>query len=573
MPILRPSPSDYTTVVKALANAGAAVSNPQGSRPPSKGGGAFVNVASVAALIRGSPRLVTMPAPKVEIVPRFIPAAAAAETIVPLTNAGGTDGFVVKYNSTGQPLWARRIGGAGNDGLTSTSIDSSGNIVVLGTHSSVPLNIYRGDGTIAFTSTATGFEGFVVKYNSEGTPQWIRRFGGAVNDDTYSMTTDSSGNIFVVGVYSSNPFTVYNADGTTASSITLARTNIAFDGFILKYSSDGTPQWARRLGGTGNDFATTVVSDSNGNIVVSTFYDSNPQTIYRGDGTTAFTLTGTGYDVSVIKYDSTGDPLWARRIGGTRNRDTATSVTTDSSGNVIVTGYYDSNPLNIYDADGTTPLTTLTNPNEGTLELFLVKYASNGNLVWVKRLSGNGDEIGNGVATDSIGNVFVAGSYGSSPLTILYGNGNTAFELANGGVSDGVLVKYDSNGEPVWGRRIGGTGSDSITSVITDSNGNIIVAGDYTSNPVTVYNADGTTAFTLTNSGSTDVFLVKYNSEGTPQWARKVGGTGNDAIGSLKYSYVGSVGTIYWGGGAIRTDSSGNIVVTGQYASNPLTIT
>lgn len=55
MPLLRPSPSDYTTVVKSLANAGAAVTNPQGSRPPSKGSVAFVNVSSVAALIRGSP--------------------------------------------------------------------------------------------------------------------------------------------------------------------------------------------------------------------------------------------------------------------------------------------------------------------------------------------------------------------------------------------------------------------------------------------------------------------------------------------------------------------------------------
>jgi len=65
MPLLRPSPSDYTTVVKALANAGAAVSNPQGSRPPSKGGVAFVNVASTGALIRGSPRFV----PRVAVLP------------------------------------------------------------------------------------------------------------------------------------------------------------------------------------------------------------------------------------------------------------------------------------------------------------------------------------------------------------------------------------------------------------------------------------------------------------------------------------------------------------------------
>ena len=71
MPLLRPSASDYTTVVRALANAGAAVTNPQGSRPPSKGSVAFVNVSTVAALIRGSPRLAS-------ILPRAVVVAASA---------------------------------------------------------------------------------------------------------------------------------------------------------------------------------------------------------------------------------------------------------------------------------------------------------------------------------------------------------------------------------------------------------------------------------------------------------------------------------------------------------------
>jgi len=70
MPLLRSSPSDYTAVVKSLAVAGAAVSNPQGSRPASKGSVPFVNVASVAAIIRASPRLVTMPTPKAIVIPK-----------------------------------------------------------------------------------------------------------------------------------------------------------------------------------------------------------------------------------------------------------------------------------------------------------------------------------------------------------------------------------------------------------------------------------------------------------------------------------------------------------------------
>ena len=549
MPLLRPSPSDYTTVVKALANAGAAVSNPQGSRPASKGSVAFVNVSTVAALIRGSPRLAS-------ILPRAVVVAASAPApapIVPLTNLGSNDGFVVKYDSAGTPLWVRKVSGTGEDRSISVSVDSSGNVVVVGRYSSNPVTIFAADGATMFTTLANtgGYDAFVVKYNSAGTPQWVRIIGGTGDQDTLSISIDLTGNIIVLGYYWS-PVNIYNTDGTTFTTLANAGSS---DAFVVKYDSSGTPLWARRIGGTGGDYGNSVSTDSSGNIVVAGVYDSSPLTIFAANGSTAFTLTNAGsQDVFVVKYDSAGTPQWARRMGGTGANDQATSVSTDSSGNIVVCGSYNSNPLTIFAANGATAF-TLT--NSGGLDAFVVKYDSDGTPQWARRMGGTGDnDTANSVSTDSSGNIVLIGQYASSPLNIFAANGATAFTLTNAGILDVFVVKYDSDGTPQWARRLGGTSNEFGYSVSTDSSGNIVLIGRYTSSSLTIYLANGSTEFaTLTNSGSGDAFVVKYDSAGTPLWARRIRGTGEEWSNS------------------VSIDSTGNIVVAGWYDSNPLTIT
>ena len=400
-------------------------------------------------------------------------------------------------------------------------------------------------------ANAGGTDGFVVKYDSAGTPLWARRLGGLASDQAGLVSTDSSGNIVVAGGYSSNPLTIFAANGTMA--FTLANAG-SFDTFVVKYNSDGTPLWARRIGGGGDDFISRITTDSSGNIVVVGQYDSSSLTIYNENGTTAFTLTNLGgIDAVVVKYDSAGTPQFARRIGGS-SADRLWSVSTDSSGNIVVAGQYDSSSLTIFAADGNPSFTTLT--NSGSNDVFIVKYDSTGTPLWARRLGGTGDDQVRSVSIDLSGNIVVAGQYASSPLTIFAADGTMAFTLANAGLSDAFVVKYNSAGTPQWARRVGTVGAvraNSVTS--TDSSGNIVVAGFCTANSVIIYNANGTTAFTLANGANQDGFVVKYNSEGTPQWAKRVGGPNNDYIT------------------AVTTDSTGNIVIYGQYASNPLTIT
>jgi hypothetical protein len=236
-----------------------------------------------------------------------------------------------------------------------------------------------------------------------------------------------------------------------------------------------------------------------------------------------------------VKYNPNGTPLWARRMGGTGS-DLANSVTTDSSGNVIVAGAYASATLNIFAANGIAISFTLN--NSGSNDAFVVKYDSSGTPLWARRLGGTTGDNANSVSTDSSGNIVVAGVYNSNPLNIFAANGSTvSLTLTNSGTSDAFVVKYDSSGTPLWARRMGGTGQDQANSISTDSSGNIVVTGYYSSSQLNIYAANGSTvSFFLSNDGNQDSFVVKYDSSGTPLWARRMG-----EISSVRANSVSSM--------------------------------
>jgi hypothetical protein len=202
-----------------------------------------------------------------------------------LTNTGSGDAYIAKYNSAGVVQWFAKQGGGGVDQANAVTVDSTGNIIVAGYYGSTTLTIYNRDGT-AFATTLTTTSGitdaYIAKYNSAGDVQWVAKQGGAGNDRANAVTVDSSGNIIVAGYFTSNPFTIYNKDGT-AFATTLA--NSGNDAYIAKYNSDGFVQWVAKQGGTGSDQANAVSVDSTGNIIVAGFYTSSPLTIYNSDGT------------------------------------------------------------------------------------------------------------------------------------------------------------------------------------------------------------------------------------------------------------------------------------------------
>ena len=270
---------------------------------------------------------------------------------------------------------------------------------------------------------------------------------------------------------------------------------------------------------------------------------------------TSLSLAKSGsFDTYIAKYNTSGDLQWAARIGGTGD-DQSYSISTDTSGNVYVTGYYASNPVTIFNANGTS-FGTLASVSS-SIDVFIVKYNTSGVVQWTARIADIGDDRGYGISTDGSNNVYVTGFYTSNPVTIFNANGTSFGTLANAGLTDAFIVKYNTSGVVQWTARITGSNSDIGFDIASDSSGNVYVAGRYLSTPITIFNANGTSFGTLANAGSVgtaDVFLVKYNTSGVVQWTARIGGTSDER----PYG--------------IGVDSSGNVYVFGNYESTTLTI-
>ena len=137
----------------------------------------------------------------------------------------------------------------------------------------------------------------------------------------------------------------------------------------------------------------------------------------------------------------------------------------------------------------------------GKDDLFVVKFDSKGKKQWTKQLGTKRNDRATGVATDSSGNIYVTG------YTYWKLDGNTY-----AGSNDAFVVKYNSSGTKQWTKQFGTPSSDLADGVAVDSSGNVYVVG------YTYGELDGNT-----NTGASDIFVVKYNSSGTKQWTKQLG--------------------------------------------------
>ena len=203
--------------------------------------------------------------------------------------------------------------------------------------------------------------------------------------------------------------------------------------------------------------------------------------------------------VSANTFAQAPNCLWAKSAGGT-DVDYGRSVTTDASGNVYVMGYF-------YSPTITFGTTTLTNAGTtGYSDMFIAKYDAAGNVLWAKSAVGIDSDRGYSVTTDASGNVYVTGSFDSP--TITFGT-TTLTNAGTTGYSDMFIAKYDAAGNVLWAKSEGSTSYDEGYSVATDASGNVYVMGYFYSPTITF----GTT--TLTNAGSVDMFIAKYDGTGT----------------------------------------------------------
>jgi hypothetical protein len=465
-----------------------------------------------------------------------------------VANTGALDGT----NIVG---WAAQIASTAADDGRGIATDPSGNVLVIGDYSAA-LTIYNqgAAGTAGATLPFTGGSSdvFIAKYTSAGAVTWAARIASTGQDNGRGIATDPSGNVLVTGYYG-EALTFYNQGAAGTGVVTLPLIG-SLDVFVAKYLPDGTVSWAARIGGTGQDIGLGIATDSSGNVLVIGYYAAAVTFYNQGAaGASVVTLPFIGsQDVFVAKYLPNGTVSWAARIAGTTtSSDLGNAIATDPSGNVLVTGYYTA-AMTFYN-QGAAGASVVTLPLIGGADAFVAKYTSAGAVSWAARIGGAGTDIGNGIATDSSGNVLVTGYY--SAAVTFYNQGAAGagvVTLPSTGGNDCFIAKYTLGGAVSWAARIAGTADDRGNAIATDSSGNVLVTGFYTG-AVTFYNqgAAGASVVTLPFIGGADAFIAKYTSAGAVSWAARIAGTGLSSDT----------------GRGIATDSLGNVFVTGQYGT------
>ena len=307
-------------------------------------------------------------------------------------SARSYDVLLAKFNSSGTLQWQMTLGGSGNDTGWSVAVASDGSVYVCG----------------ETNSDGAGKNDFLLaKFSSSGTVQWQKTLGGSGNDTGRSVAVAPDGSVYVCGETFS--------DGAGKNDFLLA-----------KFSSSGTVQWQKTLGGSGNDTGRSVAVAPDGSVYVC------GETFSDGAGKNDFLLA---------KFSSSGTVQWQKTLGGSGN-DTGRSVAVAPDGSVYVCGETFS--------DGA-----------GKNDFLLAKFSSSGTVQWQKTLGGSGHDTGYSVAVAPDGSVYVCGYTNS----------------AGAGSNDFLLVKFNSSGTLQWQKTLGSSSVDPGWSVAVAPDGSVYVCG------------------------------------------------------------------------------------------------
>jgi hypothetical protein len=318
---------------------------------------------------------------------------------------------------------------------------------------------------------------------------------------------------------------VCNAEGTGWGPCQLEVTPVSDDcGAPADEDCNGTPNdhcslWSMRVGGSGDQSPYGMAVDASGAVIIAGSSLGKPSF-----GGASFETLGEG-DLFIAKYDTSGAHVWSKVFGDAEAQQ-GRAVAVDSAGNVFVTGFF----------SGTLSFSAgLTLTSAGLEDIFLVKLDPSGNVLWAKGFGDGDSQLGNAVAVDAAGNVYVAGSFEG---TVDFGGGPV---LADD--EDGVLIKLDPSGIILWSFTFGGSGDDSADSVAIDPGGDVLLGGKFHYK----VSIGGTP---LDSNGGADMVAVKLTAAGSPAWVK--------GFGSSESDYVGG----------IASDATGNVILAGLFGDS-----
>ncbi len=448
-------------------------------------------------------------------------------------------------------IWATYYGGNSNEYGLSITVDGSGNVFVTGASSSTNFPTQNPGGGAYFQGTNQGgilvTDAFILKFNNSGVRQWATYYGGLGLDVGYSITTDISGNVFVIGSTLSANFPTQNPGGGAYFQGTGG--NLNSDAFILKFTNAGVRLWATYYGGSGNEIGYSVVTDGSGNVFVSgSTISTNFPTQNPGGGAYFQSSIGGNEDAFILKFNNSGVRQWATYYGGV-NPDENFAMCKDLNGNVFITGYTQSSDFPTQNPGGGAFY-------QGSLasmsDMFLVKFTNAGVRQWGTFYGGDNIDKGWAIITDASGNLFITGETYSSDFPTQNPGSGAYFQGTKSGDCDAFFVKFNSSLVRQWATYYGGGTDECGNSLMIDKAGNLFATGYTSSYNFPTQNPGGGAYFKPNYSECDDAFILEFTNSGVIYWATYYGGTSED------YGF------------GITRDNSNNVFVTGETFSTDI---
>jgi flagellin-like hook-associated protein FlgL len=358
-----------------------------------------------------------------------------------------------------------------------------------------------------------------IASSTEPVKVWTRMLGTSSDDRAFALTTGLDGFIYVSGY----------TDGSLAGP-----SNSGYrDAFVTKYAPDGTKVWTRQLGSSDYDEAWALTTGLDGSIYVSGY------TTRDLDGQ----INSGREDAFITKFTSDGNKVWTQLIGND-GFDQASASTTGLDGSIYVSG---NTFMSKFNPDGTQAWTrtqsagdfdylnnkALTTGTDGSIfgasGTFVTKYAPDGTIVWKSRTGDVNDGIRLWALTPGLdGSIYVSGStwgmLDGQPYVI-------------GGGFDAFITKFNADGTKAWTREQGTYDNDHPYGLTTGSDGSIYVTG----RAGTLEPGSSIDRQPYNWVNQTDVFITKYNPDGTKDWTRLLTSSGQDEPRALTTGLDGAI--------------------------------
>lgn len=341
------------------------------------------------------------------------------------------DYLLMQFSEDNELLWSKTYGGSEDDRGVDIIATKDGGFVLFGFSKSSDIDVDENAGAQDF---------WLIKTNAEGELSWQKSFGfsGADTGNTLLQTTDNG--FLITGVLD---VTASNGQGNFKTS----EKHAGGDVWVLKLTNNGALEWSRYFGGSFTDVPFGIVETNTNEYIIAASSDSEDFNVSNNKGT---------YDFWIFKLSNTGELLWEKSFGGSEI-DEPRGITTANDGNFIVVGDTRSS-----DQDVTS--------NNGGADVWMIKIASDGRLIWEKNIGGSSFDVARSISKTQDGGFIISGNSRSLDAG-----------FTNKGQNDAWVLKMDTNGSELWQKFVGGSENELLFDAVELEDKTIIAVGESSS--------------------------------------------------------------------------------------------